>query len=183
MHAMRFIAWDRWLMGAMALAWGLLSNGCGSSTSSLFAATDGGATTVDAGNGMDALPPTCATDGGCVKSLTCKNSLDCPSDLVCDNAKQLCVDCINDADCKSQERCVSQVCRGACTSDKDCTPFNQLCEMAAGYCVSCLSSAQCASDQHCSKGVCVAFVCAPGTSKCEGNTVVACSADGSMLLP
>jgi hypothetical protein len=91
--------------------------------------------------------------------------------------------CLTDADCKTQQHCMANVCRGSCDSDKDCTPFNQLCDKTAGFCVTCLSSAQCAPNQYCNAGACAPDVCQPGTSKCDSNGVANCNADGSKLSP
>ena len=65
-------------------------------------------------------------------AVACKNSLDCPNNQVCDIATHQCVACLTDADCGSGQQCVAQICRGACVSDKDCTPLGELCDRAAG---------------------------------------------------
>lgn len=151
----------------------------------------GGKTTCDLTSGAcvecnvasDCTGSAQCTNHSCVAVPTCKNSLDCPTGQVCDTTTSHCVACVQSGDCKTGEVCAANVCRATCTSDKTCTPLGQLCDTTSGHCADCLSDSDCSADQFCNEGTCSPDVCVGGTSSCDGNAVVACSANGSGTLP
>ncbi len=77
---------------------------------------------------------------------------------------------------------------GRCFS-KECAPGERVC--LEGGVVTCMDNGEwsdpkpCAADETCQDGKCVevVMVCQPGFSKCQGNFVVTCNADGSAWGP
>ena len=75
---------------------------------------------------------------------------------------------------------MQNVCRAACDSDKDCTPKGMLCNLAVGVCAQCSEQRPCASGNICDGfGSCGFPVCLPGESRCVGNGIASCKADGT----
>jgi hypothetical protein len=75
---------------------------------------------------------------------------------------------------------MQNVCRAACDSDKDCTPNGMLCNLAVGVCAQCSEQRPCASGNICDAfGACRFPFCLPGESRCVGNGLAACKADGT----
>jgi hypothetical protein len=120
-------------------------------------------------------------DGVCIPFTPCQNSLTCPSGLVCDSGH--CVQCAVDDDCESGEKCASHQCHNACVSDNGCTSLGLLCDRGKGYCVQCIGSNDCAAGTHCADGACAHDACIEGESRCQANSVVACSPDGIWVSP
>ena len=58
-----------------------------------------------------------------------------------------------------------------CSSDKQCTPFNQLCDPARSVCVECLASADCGANHECQRGACVAYTPCTSSLQCAEDQV------------
>ncbi len=122
----------------------------------------------------------------CASAATCQDDTDggaanCGQGKVCDPSGR-CVECSTDADCGSARRCVQNVCRAACDSDKDCTPSGMLCNLSKGVCAQCSEQRPCASGNICDAfGACRFPVCLPGESRCVGNGMASCTADGTQF--
>jgi hypothetical protein len=113
--------------------------------------------------------------------------------------------CTDNVDCRGGEVCRDSYCREACGPDDPCAGVLGVCDIDNGVCVGCLDDAQCpggfcdleigvcqaaecdADDdcrggEACRAGRCVAIddqVCEPGDARCEGDTLISCSRDGT----
>lgn len=130
-------------------------------------------------------PEDCPTTADCVANtcvpyVTCESSLDCPQGQVCAAALGRCVECETKADCPEGDECVANACQTIteCVSDNQCTPLGKLCDKSLGFCVDCLDDDQCPDAYHCAAGACALDVCEAGASRCDGNAIVTCSANG-----
>lgn len=132
--------------------------------------TDAGSgdATADADGG---LPP-CADNTDCAGGEVCREGVcreicdvDAPCDgplAVCDPTTGLCVGCLSDDDCSG----------------------DQLCDAATQSCVDpeCASDDECPGGFECQSGECVSIddiICAAESSRCEGDTLILCSRDGT----
>ena len=121
-------------------------------------------------------------DNSCVSFSSCVNSLDCPKGRVCDRTLSRCVECTGDADCPGEagtQRCVSNTCRVACSSDNNCTPLGLLCNTSGGYCVSCVNNIDCPENRWCNLGTCALDVCVAGATRCDLTGLSTCNSSGS----
>lgn len=133
---------------------------------------------ADCPSGQSCLSNRCASAATC-QGATDGGAASCGQGKVCDPAGR-CVECSTDTDCGTARRCVQNVCRAACDSDKDCTPSGMLCNLAKGVCAQCSEQRPCASGNICDAfGACRFPVCLPGESRCTGNGIAACKADGT----
>jgi hypothetical protein len=87
----------------------------------------------------------------------CVDSRNCSTDQVCDPTSHQCVGCMSDADCApASERCAQHNCISIvrCTTDKQCTPNNQICDTTKTYCVYCIDYKNCVAGKACIEGLC-----------------------------
>jgi fibro-slime domain-containing protein len=121
------------------------------------------------------------SDNRCVDITPCTSSRDCADDEVCSETFSRCVECVGNADCDDGEVCAGEICRAACSSDKDCQAFDLLCNQASGYCVDCSKHGDCAASEYCNPaGLCVNDACEAGASECgNDDEVVSCNSEGS----
>jgi hypothetical protein len=114
----------------------------------------------------------------CVTVTKCEKAGDCGAGKVCDSGQ--CVECVGDSDCSSQ-KCLQNVCRTPCESDKTCTPQNKLCSADLKICVECSADKACAVGSFCvaATGMCKPGVCSSGESRCDGTSILTCKSDGS----
>lgn len=133
------------------------------------------------------VTPTCIA-AKCQPALTCVTDKDCASvGGVCGvaggSAASKCVDCNDKQDCGGGRECVASQCLPpppACTSSKQCAPFDAVCDSAVGHCVECLVAADCPQGLTCVKATCLPTVCMPGAMKCEGQSAsLVCRPDGT----
>ncbi len=143
-------------------------------------------------------------DGGidlpaCVDNLDCRGGEVCRDGLcreacgdedpcsgplpVCHPTLGICVECVLTADCAGGEVCFDGACIDACASDDDCAG-GQTCDRATGACidVDCVDDGDCRGGEACRGGACVPIddqVCDPDEARCDGNTLVGCTRDGT----
>ncbi len=172
--------------------------GCGSDDSPTPGADVGVGSGADAGAAGDvgAVLPPCVTSADCAGGQFCSGGVcqeacseedPCTGALgACDLATGVCVECLADVDCAGGQRCVtaSNTCVSFCVSDADC-PGGRACIQETGVCVEveCTTDADCAGGESCEDRVCVPIVvpgtCEAGETRCEGNVLQTCRADGS----
>jgi hypothetical protein len=115
------------------------------------------------------------TDGG---ETECKRITDCPDERpLCDKERGVCVECMIEADCGGERRCVG----GKCVSEEACTPGERVCngnelwtcrDTGAGF------------DREVCEGLCFGVgaprcvICEPGTRRCNGKAVEMCTLGG-----
>ena len=124
---------------------------------------------------------TCSQTGQCV-SHPCSSSKDCPGALVCAKTIGQCVMCVGDEDCAEGTECGGDhICHEitACQSDKDCKELGLVCDKQDERCVQCLAAADCPGNRSCQDHYCIDAVCQAGETKCDGDDVLACAADGT----
>jgi hypothetical protein len=132
----------------------------------------------DCPSGQSCLSNRCASPVRCQGGADA-GAGDCGPGKVCDPSGS-CVECSTQADCSPTERCMQNACQTACASDKDCTPKGMLCNPVLGVCTQCSAQRLCASGSYCGRsGVCEFAVCLPGESRCSGNGIASCKADGA----
>jgi len=118
-------------------------------------------------------------DGQCIGFTPCQNSASCPAETLCDEALGRCVECVRDAGCTAEQRCVASTCETRCDGDSDCTVPKRVCDGGQGVCVECLDTADCPEAAYCAGGRCRIDVCIGGTSRCNSGVVVVCNEAGS----
>ena len=176
---------------------GLVLYACGGDEASVPAggSSDVGVTDTSGGGDAVVLPPCVdATDcrGGelCFEG-ECREACDvadpCRGALpVCDPVSRVCVGCLSSSDCGAGSRCVEGTCESFCTLAVDCAA-GEACDTRTGQCVAaqCTDDAQCAGGQACREGLCRPIeepICAPGETRCDGNTLQTCANDGARYL-
>ena len=118
-------------------------------------------------NDGEAMTPTTGAGGDHSNSSdaplapqTCRSTNDCPAAMYCDLVNEVCVTCLIDAHCSTDD---STVCReGACISldEGSCSHIDQcegslVCEFNSGSCVQCTTNAHCPHDGICENNQCV----------------------------
>jgi len=133
---------------------------------------------ADCPSGQSCISNRCASPARCQRGADA-GAGDCGPGKVCDPSGR-CVECSTNADCSPTERCVQNSCQTGCDSDKDCTPKGMLCNLTLGMCSQCSEQRPCGSGSYCDgSGVCKFAVCLPGESRCSGNGIASCKADGT----
>ncbi len=169
---------SRYLHGAAALLF-LASGSCSSSVgggapepdATLIGDAGGGEVNVDAGedtfvprpcdSNVDCAGGEVCRDGTCVES--CGTGDACAGTLpICDEEAGVCVGCLADTHCEG----------------------DQVCEPVSRRCVDpeCVSDEDCGGGFTCDEGNCTPIddiVCEALQSRCEGNTLLTCSRDGT----
>lgn len=87
----------------------------------------------------------------------CQSDKDCRSaDGLCHPDRSVCVECLTENDCGTNEACLSGLCSPytTCTSTRDC-PLDEVCDTSVERCVECIGDNDCVDGQ-----VCVATRCA-----------------------
>jgi hypothetical protein len=186
---------------ALMLALGVAACGGDEGATTDGSADGSGLGGVDAGGelGADVVPdpvfPPCTVsadcaggqvcrDGGCREA--CSAADPCVGEQrACDTSTGVCVECVADQDCAGGQRCVTarNRCESFCSSDADCGG-GQSCNPVSGACESleCVGDLDCAGGEVCVDGQCESIepgVCDPGETRCAGNSVETCRADGS----
>ncbi len=162
----RVVVW-RWLHCAPFLA--CLVTACAPSTTA--GSGDAAPRDVVAADAMDAARQTCTT------------SRQCPGQ-VCATALGYCVDCNDDPDCPSGQRCQDYRCVDpprACTSSRQCSELGLVCDTSRGVCVECVTPADCTSEgETCSAANrCVPRLCIASDVRCVEGVRQTCDAYGT----
>ncbi|MBL8601169.1 MAG: hypothetical protein JNK72_04540 [Myxococcales bacterium] len=120
-----------------------------------------------------------SNDGG----TACRSDRECSSQgQVCDTMAGQCVQCVLQADCTMNQRCVANRCvdNRACTSSTQCP--GQVCDRERGFCVDCVGDNDCPVGQVCgAQRTCVVATptCTPGAATClDATTRQVCNTDG-----
>lgn len=112
--------------------------------------------------------------------------------------------CDDNRDCLGGEVCRDGLCREACDPGLACEGPLPVCDALLGYCVECLdaddcsdgaicrdrrcvapscrTAADCRGGETCRAGECIPIderICSPNTRRCDGDTLVLCSRDGT----
>lgn len=120
--------------------------------------------------------------GGCREA--CSDNDPCAGELgACDVDAGVCVACVADGDCGTNERCDDQQCVFFCTGDRQCAG-GEICNTATGECFEpeCTQDSDCSGGFTCQTGVCAPIdpvVCEAGEESCDGDVIVRCSRDGT----
>lgn len=71
--------------------------------------------------------------------------------------KNVCLDCLEDKHCKTDEKCRQNQCvnKSACLADADCTAPKAKCQIVTQTCVACLVDNDCPSGEGCQANACV----------------------------
>ncbi len=112
----------------------------------------------------------------CVPASACVKDTDCKAfNQVC-GTDGTCVACNETGDCASGLTCTAHACVAGqpCKSSKDC---DSVCDLTTGQCSPCLKSSDCETGEYCAAQVCLPVLCK--LSVCQGNSWLACNADGS----
>lgn len=143
------------------------------------------------GNDVTPTPTACESNVDCRGGEVCREGScreacgpDDPctgSAPICDEASQSCVQCLLDEDC-AVGTCERGVCAfDPCESDDDCEP-GLSCDRESGICGGCSSDGDCLGGFTCEAEICRPIddrVCTPQATRCEGNTLLTCSRDGT----
>jgi len=107
---------------------------------------EGGMVVMPAGD--DASTP--VTSAACMSDKQCA-----PSGQLCDTARHLCVECIDNSSCMSPATCEQSHCVTieVCTNSLDCKG-GHVCDKSSNRCVECVMDTDCAAMQACSGNVC-----------------------------
>jgi len=84
---------------------------------------------------------------GCIRDEGCDGGSDCPSPLFCDSARDVCVECLSDSQCRSDEVCD----RGWCEFDSG-PPIDDPC---GDFGEACCGGSACDAGLFCSRGTCI----------------------------
>lgn len=92
-----------------------------------------------------------------------------------------CIQCVTSSDCKSNERCLANLCKvpDECETTRDCKN-DQVCNERASVCVECLFSSDCAKGARCTNNSCVSRQPCKFTSDCSNNLL--CDADAGFCV-
>lgn len=81
----------------------------------------------------------------------CQSDKECRVvDGLCDPDRNVCVECLTENDCGTNEACLSGICTAytSCKSSRDC-PLDEVCDTTLERCVDCVGNNDCAEDQAC----------------------------------
>ena len=114
------------------------------------------------------------------KCIPCAHDSEC-GDMLCQQDTGVCVYCLNQADCGECELCSENTCISylPCASDNDCAGNNAYCDMTTKQCGQCLEDTHCADNKFCDSGNCIMDTCLPGTTACDGLSLLTCLPNGS----
>ncbi len=144
----------------------------GSAGSSAGSSSGGSAGSASGGTGA-----TSGSGGGGGSAPTCMNDGDCSEfGLVCDEANQVCVECVRRGDCKPGFTCAANACvpPTKCDNSLDCAnePGNKtICDPTLELCVECSTEADCPADNDCSSNACVPYTACTNSLDCSGGQV------------
>lgn len=129
---------------------------------------------------VDCLGGEVCRDSVCV--VLCSDDEDCSGETPACSPEGLCVACVNSGHCGESERCVDQQCEFACDENSDCRG-GELCDTLSGACypVDCSTTDDCGDAAVCVDDTCIprsSMVCDPGATRCDGDDLVRCAADG-----
>jgi hypothetical protein len=131
-------------LGAAFLVAFLGANGCGSSSNSGGGDLDGSVIPVDNDGGITAVGGACMSDKDCAATKQ-----------LCDRARSVCVDCLDNSSCQQHETCQKGKCVGftPCMNSLDCM-VGTVCDKDKMRCVECLAAGDCKTGQSCADGTC-----------------------------
>jgi Subtilase family len=131
-------------------------------------------------------PPPCQVNADCDDGDFCNGAEVCSSGVctpaaaapcagqICDEANDVCVDCLTNADCADGNFCNGdEVCsNGACSAGTEPCP-GQLCSETNDACVDCLDNTDCVDGEFCNGAeTCVDGSCQTGSDPCPGQVCV-----------
>lgn len=116
--------------------------------------------------------------GVCFTGSQCVNTFDCSPETICDDASDVCVYCVDDEDCPSDNTCVANYCKPNCQSDHDCRSRGELCRNDT-YCAECVDHDDCPGDQYCDPfGDCRDDHCGEEETGCISDERLMCQESG-----
>jgi len=182
----------------VAVLWGMaalvLGLACGSSTNTpLFDDQDGAAQGGSAGApgldaAFDAIDSASLRDsaGEAATPSSCRGDAECqPAGLVCDPLARRCAECLFDASCGPNARCVDRKCRAvvSCNNSLDCAKApdpDKVCDATTGSCVECRSNDDCSSAHECIANRCVGYAPCANSLDCPSGRV--CDTDAKRCV-
>jgi hypothetical protein len=111
-------------------------------------------------DGYNVVPPDWKSGDGIPGDVLppppCETTADCPVGMVCDPESNVCVECLEAADCHGEGMvCIDNHCVQLlpCDPENPC-PEGKLCDPKLGVCVDCLEDADCPDGFECDDGFC-----------------------------
>ena len=109
---------------------------------------------LEPGNCPDAGSTCDTTENKCVVLCTADTECTEGARLLCALERQVCVECLEDADCDtSKPRCVADKCK-ACIADTDCLDPTPFCRLDRNECKECLVDSDCPDGLRCDNYAC-----------------------------
>jgi hypothetical protein len=132
-------------LGAAFLVTSFFAGGCGSSNGSNAADLDASVTVGDPDAGT-----TMSVGGACTSDKDCT-----ASKQLCDKARSICVDCLDNSTCQAQQTCEKSKCVSftPCNNSLDCMT-GAVCDKDKMRCVECIMTGDCKTGETCADGSC-----------------------------
>ncbi len=158
---------------------------------------DAGLLDVSTDSGFDGIGtgdvgPSCDDNSDCGGGELCVDGLcrpfcldndNCPSGApICDDDRNLCVQCLGNTDCGDEQVCTNDVCvdiDSGCSDNSDCSG-GEFCDDGSCVSIECVDSSDCSAGEECRRFVCVdeGSECTDGARECDGRRAGQVCEDG-----